>query len=404
MKKLFLITLIIAVIAVLVLAGCAKSAGTTSAGGGKVLNIGAVWGLTGTDADIHGVMAKGETLCESWLNSQGGITVNGQKYKINVITLDTKSTVEGAIMAAQQLVFQNKVKFVTGQPTPAEVEGVRSITDPNKVMYMAATDDTPSSKFPYTFTSLYPYKWPKTPLYDYLVKTYPNVKTVAVMNQDEAGNVASGAEAIVQIQKHNLTLGDHEVYPFAATDYLPIVTKVVSTNPDAIDMCLNMPSHAAVIVKDARQLGYTGPIFGGSPWDPNLELSIVTAQYATDFFWPTFDPSAPENQSLIPPQMAQVIQIWNQTYQGVPFVLDSLQGWDSLWCLTQAIEKAQSLDPTAVAKAFENMGTIETGYGTAPIGGLQTYGINAVVCESIPITRLENGKTEFEGFSKLQIP
>lgn len=401
MKKLLSITLIIAVTLALVLAGCSKGTATTSAK--NVINIGAVWGLTGNDADIHGVMAKGEILCESWINSNGGITVNGQKYKINVITLDTKSTTEGAVMAAQQLVFQNKVKFVTGQPTPAEVVAVRSITDPNKVFYMAATADDLSPKYPYSFTSLYPYKWPKTPLYDYLVKAYPNVKTVAVMNQDEAGNVASGAEAIVQIQKHGLTLGDHEVYPYAATDMLPIITKVVATNPDAIDMCLNMPSHAAIIVKDARQLGYTGPIFGGSPWDPTLELSIITAQYANDFFWPTFDPTAPENQSLIPPQMAQVMKLWDDAYH-VPFVLDCLQGWDSLWCCTQAIEKAQSLDPAAVAKAFEGMQTIETGYGTSPIGGLQTYGINAVVCEPIPITLLKNGKTQFVGFSKLTIP
>jgi branched-chain amino acid transport system substrate-binding protein len=401
MKKLFLIIICLTVIVPLALVGCAKAATTTSAG--NVLNIGAVWGLTGTDADIHGVMAKGETLCEAWINSNGGITVNGVKYKINVITLDTKSTTEGAVTAAQQLVFNNKVKFVTGQPTPAEVEAVRSITDPNKVFYMAATDDTPNSTFSYTFTSLYPYKWPKTPLYDYLVKTYPQVKTVAVMNQDEAGNVASGAEAIVQIQKHGLTLGDHEVYPFDTTDYLPVVTKVVNTHPDAIDMCLNMPSHAALIVKDARQLGYTGPIFGGSPWDPSLELSIITPDYATDFFWPTFDPTNPDNASQVPPEMSTVMKLWADTYN-VPFVLDCLQGWNALWCTVQAIEKANSLDPTAVAKAFESMGTIDTGYGVSPIGGLQTYGINAVVCEPIPITRLENGKTEFAGFSPLHIP
>jgi ABC-type branched-subunit amino acid transport system substrate-binding protein len=164
-----------------------------------------------------------------------------------------------------------------------------------------------------------------------------------------------------------------------------------------------MPSNAALFVKDARQMGYTGPIFGGSPWDPSLELSIVTPQYATDFFWPTFDPTAPENQSQVPSQMTQVMKLWDDTYH-VPFVLDALQGWDALWCLTQAIEKAQSLDPATVAKAFENMGTIQTGYGTAPIGGLKSYGINNVVGEPIPITRLENGKTEFAGWNQLTIP
>jgi len=376
-------------------------AATTAAA--KTLNIGSVWDLTGTGANIEGVMAKGEALCKDYINNNGGITINGQKYLINIISLDSQSTDAAAVNAAQQLVSQSKVSFVIGQTTPDEVEAIRSITDQNKVLYIAGTDDTPDAKFPYTFTALYPYKWPKTPEYDYLVKTYPNVKTVAVFNQDEAGNMASGVEAIAQIQKHGLTLGDHLIYPFNTTDYLPLVTKLVGTKPDAIDMCLNMPSSAAEIVKDARQLGFTGPILGGSPWDPTSELNQIGAAYATDFIWDTIDPTEADAQSQIPSQMQTVMKDWNDTYH-VPFVLDALQGWNPLWVLKQAIEKAQSLDPTVVAQALENMTTIETGYGQATMGGKQTYGINAVVAGSVPLTRLENGKAEFLGWFKLNIP
>ena len=400
-KSLLSISLAICMIIVLAFSGCSSKSSTTSApanttaptsssAAAQTLNIGAIWNLTGTGSDSEAVMVKGMNLCIDYVNNNGGITVNGVKYKLKVTTLDAQSTTAGSVTAAQQLVSQNKVSFVIGETTPWEVEAIRGVTDPNKVLYVSGTNDTPSDKFPYTITALYPYKWPKTPLYDYLVKTYPNVKTVAVLNQDEAGNMASGAEGIAQIQKHGLTLGDHLIYPFATTDYLPVVTKLVATNPDAIDMCLNMPSNAALIVKYARQAGFTGPIMGASPWDPTTELNMIGANYATDFIWNTIDTTAADAQSQLPVEMTQVMKLWNDTYH-VPFVLDSLQGWDSLIVLTQAIEAAQSLDPTAVMQAFGKMGTINTAWGKANIGGLQTYGINAVVCENIPLTRLQKG-------------
>jgi branched-chain amino acid transport system substrate-binding protein len=406
-KKLFNVIVIKCVILIVGLLffipGFWSSSSTSFAAEMKTLTIGSIWDLTGTGADIEGVMQKGEALCKDYINANGGIVVNGQHYQVNIIGLDGQSTTAASVTAAQQLVYQKKVSFVIGQTTPNEVEAIRSVTDPNKVLYIAGCDDTPSAKFPYTISAIYPYKWPKTAEYDYLVKTYPNVKTVAVLNQDEAGNMASGAEAIVQIKKHGLTLGKHMIYPFNTTDYLPIVTKLVATKPDAIDMCLNMPSNAAMIVKDARQLGFTGPILGGSPWDPKMELEQIGAQYATDFIWPTVDPTEKDAQSQIPALMAKVMKLWNDTYH-VPFVLDSLQGWNPLWVLKQAIENAQSLDPTAVARDFAHMTAIETAYGAAKVGGQQTYGINAVVVGNVPLTRLQNGKAQFLGWFPLEIP
>ncbi len=376
---------------------------TSSSSDSKVIEIGSVWGLTGNDADIHGVMAKGEALCASYINANGGIVVNGQKYTVKIIGMDTKSTAEGSVTAAQQLVFQKNVKFVVGQATPVEEEAVRSVTDPNKVLYIGAEMGAVDPKFPYTFSGMYPYKWPKAALYDALVKNYPKVKTVAVLNQDEAGSAASGDESVVQINSHGLTPGERSVYPYNTTDYLPIVTKVVGTNPDAIDFCICMPSTAANIVKDARQLGFTGPMLGAAPWDPNMELEQIGAAYATDFIWPTVDVTAPDAQSQIPSELTEIMKYWNDTYH-VPFVLDSLQGWNPVIVLKQAIEKAQSLDPTLVAETLKNMKTVVTGYGPAVIGGQQTYGINAVVVAKCPITRLQNGKAEFLGWYTLNIP
>jgi hypothetical protein len=72
--------------------------------------------------------------------------------------------------------------------------------------------------------------------------------------------------------------------------------------------------------------------------------------------------------------------------------------------MVQAIEKAQSLDPTVVATTFQNLKSIDTAEGPATIGGLKTWGINATVITQCPLSRFKDGKTEFIGFFPLNVP
>jgi hypothetical protein len=80
---------------------------------------------------------------------------------------------------------------------------------------------------------------------------------------------------------------------------------------------------------------------------------------------------------------------------GKEFLLDHIFGWNALWVLAQAIEEAQSLDPTEVAQSWEDMESLETAFGSAYMGGLETYGINHEVVRPFGFSRLMNGEVEF---------
>ena len=134
---------------------------TTTPPAPKTLTIGSVWQLSGVGSETGIVQQRGEELCKDWINAKGGITVNGEKYLINIITEDIKSTAEGCVTGAQKLVFQDKVKFILGLTTPFQIDAVASVTEPNKVLDMAAHYDTPSPAAPYTLGSYPPYAVPK---------------------------------------------------------------------------------------------------------------------------------------------------------------------------------------------------------------------------------------------------
>lgn len=95
----------------------------------------------------------------------------------------------------------------------------------------------------------------------------------------------------------------------------------------------------------------------------------------------------------VPPMMRELEKRWNDKIK-TKFMFESFQGWDALWSLTQAIEAAQSFEPTKVKSAWENIKSVETCYGTGHMGGLKTYGINHLVVRRQPISALENGNVK----------
>jgi ABC-type branched-subunit amino acid transport system substrate-binding protein len=88
MKKSFLALLIIALLGGLIAAGCEGEEPAPE----KTLRIGALLATTGwwTAAYDASILAMTEIAVEK-INEQGGITVNGDKYKVELVVADTKS-------------------------------------------------------------------------------------------------------------------------------------------------------------------------------------------------------------------------------------------------------------------------------------------------------------------------
>lgn len=83
---------------------------------------------------------------------------------------------------------------------------------------------------------------------------------------------------------------------------------------------------------------------------------------------------------------------------------DYMRPWDALWWMVQAIQKAQSLDTSVVAKTWEKMDRIESSTGIGRMGGQQSYGINHIGVLPFAVTRLMKGEMEHVGWFVPDIP
>ncbi len=366
---------------------------------GKIIKVGAVIALTGPGSETERDNKNGMFMAVDWINKKGGVTIKGEKYLIEIILEDSKQSIDGAVAATTKLVARDEVKFIIGYARTDTAIAVHSITEPAKVIkvpvFGGGLPPLMSAKTPYTFRAGPSGAEAIPPNYDYLVRAYPNTKKVAIISNDSPGGKFFAGVSQNVAKAHGLTVVFSELYPFNQEDYYPLWTRIIAAKADAVDAGVGYMQNQASILKQGRELGYRGPIFSIAPNDPYEMRDAVGKDFADNYFNGAFDT---RSQDLLP-VLKQIANLAGGTLNASYPV-----GWDALWCLVQAIEKAQSLDTSEVAAAWEKMPTIETSLGTGHMGGLKTYGINHLVVRPLPITKLEKGNIQFIGWFMPNIP
>jgi branched-chain amino acid transport system substrate-binding protein len=357
----------------------------------ETIKIGAIFGLTGPGAQWELGGRDVLLLCRDWINEKGGVAIKGEKYLIEIIVEDSKTSTSGCVSAATKLVSKDGVKFIIGGAVPVQVDAIASVTEPKKVLYAATLSDIVRPDRPLSFVSCGVYGAPIPSLYAALLQLYPSVKKVGYIVEDEPGGRATGEISQKIAQGFRLEVLEPQLHPFEASEYYPQWTKIISQKPDAVDIGLKFLAQTAGCIRQGRELGFKGPMFNLVPGDPGAILHMIgNKEYATDFIYSGFNAYGTE----APPIAKEVVQRWGKTHKD-PFNSTWVNSWDNLWTLVQAIEKAQSLDSIEVAKTWEKMDTIQTSKGPAKMGGAKTFGINHIVFGLCPMTRLQKGEIEF---------
>jgi branched-chain amino acid transport system substrate-binding protein len=398
MKKLLIPVLLILVILAMVSVSCSSNSTSET----KTLTIGEIEPLTGMFGDIFKYVPQGEQLAKDYINNQGGITVNGQKYTLDITTLDGKDSPDGATSAANELVFDKKVKFIAGTGPAFMVPAIDAVTEPNGVLYTAVYQNGQKvemgPKYPLKFVgSNCSFSGHQAAL-TYLKQKYPEVKTIAFILIND-GQIADN-DPVVRAMATKLGLsivGDTIGFATDTQDFTPIAQKAVALKPDAIMIGNAISPWFALNIKAIRGLGYTKPIFSSCAAMVLPDVAAIAGADAEGFFGLSIpsDPNIPET-----PQIAKDV-IKMATDKG--WVMNSMhmQGFSAVYSMIQAIKEANSLDPKTVAAKWENMDKIDTIFGQGKMGGKQTYGVNHNVYYKVPISVVRNGKVEFGGWVSL---
>jgi branched-chain amino acid transport system substrate-binding protein len=395
-KKLLLIPLALLLVASLVAIGCPGG----QPGEEKTLRVGAILGITGMFSVREVPDLNQGQVCVDMINEDGGITVNGDKYMVELVVADTKSTFDGVTAAANKLVYDEGIKLIIG-PTAFFSPAAGAVCDPEKVLRMITwvvhTPGEMDASTPYSFMAGNGSLLTTTAAAKYLREAYPDVKSVVIVTPDDGAPpyVIPIATEILAAEGISV-VGDPVIYPNETQDFSAYVAKLNAVKEaDAIFMQNGLVFQMGPLVKGLRDSGNYKPYAGSLPARISQVMTIAGEAAMKDVFSIALTPGDPG----MAPVASEIIDRVTDQY-GADYQLE-MTAPNCLWILKEGIEAAQSLDPTDIKNQLESMDEIQTIWGPAKICGEQTLGIKHVIASPQAVQILKDGVETSAGWVDL---
>jgi len=367
----------------------------------KVLTIGAILPLSGRAATWGIAAQKAITVKLKEVNEQGGLKVGEERYKIEIIWEDDKFVGATGRMAAEKLVNRDKVKFILGSQSSAVILAVQPITERNKILFLinSYSKEVLGPDKPYSFRMVLTGNEILQGMYPWLGKTYPSLKTVALIEPNDPSGYAVEKDCQRVAAQNNIKVVFSQLYERGTSDFYPLLNKLILQKPDFIDFTGASPGDQALIVKQVRELGYKGKTFAGTTLNPPEFCKIAGQQNAEGHISNTHD--------LLGAYTTDGQRKYHDDYvalYGKPFDPVTPKYHVYLDILVQAIEKAGSLDPTKVKETMEKTEEWNTIFGPTRFGGKEYYGIKRQIITPIYISELIEGKLANRGTMMPALP
>lgn len=363
--------------AMVLIGGCGKSGEMAKP---ETIKIGGMAPLTGALA-IYGVTTtNGAELAVKEINENGGVLGK----KIEYVMLDTKGDSTEAVMAYNKLVDE-KVAGIIGEVTSKPTLAVAEVAVQDNMPLITPTGtqvditEVGPNIFRVCFTNPYQGK-----VLAITSKERLGADTVAVMLNNSSDYSDGIAKAFIEeSEKLGMKVMGVEGYSDGDKDFRPQLTKLAAMNPDVI-LIPEYYEQAALIATQAREVGVKSIFVGSDGWDgiaKTLDQSAYAAienSYFTNHF-------SMEDQSE---KIQNFLKDYREAYKEDPSAFSAL-GYDAVYMMKSAIEKAGSTDKQKVVDALK-------GIEYDGVTGYLTFDDHNNPIKAVTVLKIENGKYVFD--------
>lgn len=363
--------------AMVLIGGCGKSGEVAKP---ETIKIGGMAPLTGALA-IYGVTTtNGAELAVKEINENGGVLGK----KIEYVMLDTKGDSTEAVMAYNKLVDE-KVAGIIGEVTSKPTLAVAEVAVQDNMPLITPTGtqvditEVGPNIFRVCFTNPYQGK-----VLAITSKERLGANTVAVMLNNSSDYSDGIAKAFIEeSEKLGMKVMGVEGYSDGDKDFRPQLTKLTAMNPDVI-LIPEYYEQAALIATQAREVGVKSIFVGSDGWDgiaKTLDQSAYAAienSYFTNHF-------SMEDQSE---KIQDFLKDYREAYKEDPSAFSAL-GYDAVYMMKSAIEKAGSTDKQKIVDALK-------GIEYDGVTGYLTFDDHNNPIKAVTVLKIENGKYVFD--------
>ena len=239
----------------------AVAAMACAGGGGEQqavpFRVGVLESLTGPGETYGTVAERAKQMAADEINAAGGI--NGRRLEL--IVEDSKCSAQDAITAYNKLTDVDGMKIILGTSCSGAMLGVAPLAEADGVVLFSGLASNPdiANAGDYIF---------RTQISDVQV----GIGTGNVLWEDGIRDLATITEAtdyaegvrrttVAQFEKRGGRIVAGERYTSDTTDFRSQLGKLFAANPDALHLAPQSEFSAGAIIKQAREVGYKGPIY-----------------------------------------------------------------------------------------------------------------------------------------------
>jgi branched-chain amino acid transport system substrate-binding protein len=312
------------------------------------IRIGSNQTMSGPGAQFGISAVRAEEAVIERINKEGGLAVGSQRYIIKMFKYDNKRDPTTAVENTKMLINTDKVNFMFVMSATNVVPALPIMTASKIIsMDMSASSKTLQGAYNFNFLAAGPYQS------DASFKAWVSkfgIKKIAEINPDDEAGQAGKAENKVAAKDNGVEILSSLFYTPGTTDFYPVLTKSLATKPDMLVIGMGLPGVVPLIVKQARELGWTGLLAQAQGNAPVPQTFVqIAGKAAEGYLWSnvySFDPNFWTKEER------DWANYWKDHWTE-PFMSDSFGGYRHITLLTQAVQKAGTLDPDQIVKVLE---------------------------------------------------
>ncbi|HEX2854896.1 MAG TPA: ABC transporter substrate-binding protein [Opitutaceae bacterium] len=337
------------------------------------IKIGEIASLTGKEASLGQSSHNGTLLAIEHLNAAGGVLGK----RIELIAEDTQSKSGESGTAVRKLISRDKVVAILGEVASSRSLEAAPICQSNKVPMIspASTNPAVTAVGDYIFRTCFidPFQGPVMAKF---AKDTLKARRIALMvSTSSAYSVGLAKYFKEAFTAAGGTIVAEQKYTEGEKDFKAQLTAIKALAPDAI-FNPGYYNEGALIVRQARDLGVTVPVFGADSWEAEALIELGGKAIEGAYLCSHYSPDDPS------PRVRDFVAAYKKRF-GENFSPDSNAslGYDSALVLVDAIKRAGSTDRAKIRDAIAATRNFSAVTGTITINEKRDASKNAVIVQ-----------------------
>lgn len=347
------------------------------------------WGLPGYNGCL---------IWADWVNESGGMLINGQRHKLEIIAYDCGYDGARAAAGARKLVLEDDVKLLMmlGGDTLLPVQ---DFLTQRKVLTSTLLPSDLSPDTPYLIAPCEIHPIYNVTGVDWLAENRPDLKTAALCAQRDALGLPSVATYRAAFEAADISLVREIFFSADTPDIAAIVSGMLAEDPDILCWDTAYEPFVHALTEEAFRQGFCGQILSCTADNYREIVARTSVGFMEGFVFqfPDFDdpmlnaPGVNFNQPNV--FFAEYNKRFPGTWSAVSWEYVSIL---ALW--RSAIEMAGTTGPVSVLAAMKSGGHGAHAFGAAEWWGRDLFGIDNALVGDWPVVAIRNGIAEIMEF------